>query len=218
MNGELSSGRKAKACGTATASRCCIGEKQDLSIMQQRAEAFSAFIEEVFLVQKITTKTIVYTGVFTALTVLLSYIFSIRTTFVHITFGFLPVALFGAMFGPWKAGIVAALADIIGTAALGTSIFFPGFTLSSFLTGWIYGYFFYQREISWKTAWLPFLLVTVLIHLGLNTLWLMLFYQKAAGAIFISRLFKNLLCYPLEISLFLMVYRSLAILIPHRNK
>ncbi len=186
--------------------------------MQQRAEAFSAFIEEVFLVQKITTKTIVYTGVFTALTVLLSYIFSIRTTFVHITFGFLPVALFGAMFGPWKAGIVAALADIIGTAALGTSIFFPGFTLSSFLTGWIYGYFFYQREISWKTVWLPFLLVTVLIHLGLNTLWLMLFYQKAAGAIFISRLFKNLLCYPLEISLFLMVYRSLAILIPHRNK
>lgn len=70
--------------------------------MQQRAEAFSAFIEEVFLVQKITTKTIVYTGVFTALTVLLSYIFSIRTTFVHITFGFLPVALFGAMFGPGR--------------------------------------------------------------------------------------------------------------------
>ena len=186
--------------------------------MQQRAEAFSAFIEEVFFVQKITTKTIVYTGVFTALTVLLSYIFSIRTTFVHITFGFLPVALFGAMFGPWKAGIVAALADIIGTAALGTSIFFPGFTLSSFLTGWIYGYFFYQREISWKTVWFPFLLVTVLIHLGLNTLWLMLFYQQAAGAIFMSRLFKNILCYPLEISLFLMVYRSLAILIPHRNK
>ncbi len=161
-----------------------------------------------------TTKTIVYMGVFTAMTVLLSYVFSIRTTFVHVTFGFLPIALFGAMSGPWKAGTMAALANIIGTAALGMSIFFPGFILSDFLTGWIYGYFFYQREISWKTTWLPFLLVTVLIHLGLNTLWLTLFYQKAVGAIFMSRLLKNILCYPLEISLFLMISRSMTILVP----
>ncbi len=165
-----------------------------------------------------TTKTIVYTGIFTAITVLLTYVFAISTTFVRITFGFLPIALFGVMFGPWKTGAMAALADIIGTSMFGMSIFFPGFTLSAFLTGWIYGYFFYQQHITWKNAWLPFLLVTVLIHLGLNTLWLMLLYQKAAEVIFVSRLCKNILCYPLEIGLFLMVYRYLAVWLPHRIK
>lgn len=158
--------------------------------------------------QDSSTKALVYGGVFTALAILLTYVFAIQTPFVRITFGFLPLALYGALFGPWRAGIVGALTDIIGSILLGGSTFFPGFALSGYLTGWIYGWFLHtKRHITWKTAWLPFLLVMCLIHLGLNTLWLVLYYDKAAGAIFFSRLLKNLLCYPLEVSLFLLVYQ-----------
>lgn len=143
--------------------------------------------------------------------ILLTYVFSIQTVFIHITFGFLPLAMYGAWFGPWRAGLVGALANFLGTAVLGLGVFFPGFMLSDFLTGWIYGFFFHNKPpMGWKNAWLPFLLVAVFVHLGLNTLWLTLFYDKAASAIFMGRLVKNILCYPLEISLFLLVYRPAA--------
>lgn len=82
-------------------------------------------------------KEMVVLGILTALAVLLSYVFAIQTPFVRITFGFLPLALAGALYGPWKAGLVGALDNLIGTALVGTSIFFPGFTLSDFLTGFI---------------------------------------------------------------------------------
>lgn len=77
-------------------------------------------------------------GILTGLAVLLSYVFAIQTPFVRITFGFLPIALAGAFYGPWKAGLVGALDNLIGTAIIGTSIFFPGFTLSDFLTGFLF--------------------------------------------------------------------------------
>ena len=66
--------------------------------------------------QDSSTKALVYGGVFTALAILLTYVFAIQTPFVRITFGFLPLALYGALFGPWRAGIVGALTDIIGSS------------------------------------------------------------------------------------------------------
>ena len=67
-------------------------------------------------------KEMVVLGILTALAVLLSYVFAIQTPFVRITFGFLPLALAGALYGPWKAGLVGALDKLIGTALVGTHI------------------------------------------------------------------------------------------------
>lgn len=158
--------------------------------------------------QKNKEKEIVMLGILTGLAVMMSYIFAVQTPFVRITFGFLPIAMGGAIYGPWKGGLVAALSDFIGTACLGTSIFFPGFLLSGFLTGWIYGKFFYGHRLTLSYVFIPFLLVMVFIHLGLNTLWLVLYYDKAASAIFMSRLIKNIICYPMEVGLFMIVYRK----------
>lgn len=165
-----------------------------------------------------SARTIVYAGICIALTVIFSYVFAIRTTFVHITFGFLPISLYAMRFGPRQAGIVAATADVIGTGVLGLSIFFPGFILSGFLTGWIFGYFLYQKKITIRQVVLPFLLITLCIHLGLNTLWLTFFYGKAVSAIFLNRLIKNILCFPMEISLFFMAYKSIYNLLPTWQK
>ena len=63
-----------------------------------------------------SVKPLVYAGASVALAVLFSYVFAIQTIFVRITFGFLPIAIYGAMYGPMKAGLVAAAADFIGTA------------------------------------------------------------------------------------------------------
>ena len=60
------------------------------------------------------TDMIVKTGIFVALTVLLSYIFAIHTTFIHITFGFLSTAIFGILYGPMAAGIMAGFSRFFG--------------------------------------------------------------------------------------------------------
>ncbi len=156
------------------------------------------------------TKEMAVLGVLTGLAILLSYVFAIQTPFVRITFGFLPIALAGAWYGPWKGGLVAALCDFIGSTCLGAGMFFPGFLLSNFLAGFIYGYFLHKKEITFASVCIPFILVALLIHLGLNTLWLALYYDKAAGAIFMSRLIKNMICLPLEIGLFVMIHKQVA--------
>ena len=165
---------------------------------------------------KFSVKPLVYAGVSVALAVLFSYVFAIQTIFVRITFGFLPIAIYGAMYGPMKGGLVAAAADFIGTALLGTSIFFPGFLVSGFLTGYIYGWFFYRKRVTLRRACIPFFLVMVFINLGLNTLGLTDFYHNSATAIFLRSLIKNLLCYPMEVGLFLAVYRPLLRFLPEQ--
>ena len=161
------------------------------------------------MMQKSREKEMVILGILTAMAVLLSYVFAVQTPFVRVTFGFFFFFLAGALYGPWKGGLVAALSDFIGTACLGTSIFFLGFLLSGFLTGWIYGKFFYGHRLTLPYVCIPFFLVMVFIHLGLNTLWLVLYYDKAASAIFLSRLIKNIICYPMEVGLFMLLYRKM---------
>ena len=191
------------------AASCASNRKEAQESCQNRKEGL-------FFMSNFSVKPLVYAGVSVALAVLFSYVFAIQTIFVRITFGFLPIAIYGAMYGPMKAGLVAAAADFIGTTLLGTSIFFPGFLVSGFLTGYIYGWFFYRKRITLRRACVPFFLVMVFIHLGLNTFWLTVFYHKAASAIFLSRLIKNLLCYPMEVGLFLAVYRPLLRFLPEQ--
>ena len=126
-------------------------------------------------------------GLCISLTVIMSYILAIHTTFIHLTFGFIPTAIFAILYGPVAAGIMAAIACFIG---------------------YIYGYFLYKKNVTWKRLLLPEALITVFVHLGLNTLWLTLFYGKAASAILTGRIVKNLICFPLEIFLILLVYKA----------
>ncbi|KGF47512.1 membrane protein [Veillonella montpellierensis DNF00314] len=154
-------------------------------------------------------KELARTGLFVALTVIMSYILAIHTTFVHITFGFIPTAIFAIMYGPIRAGIMAAIACLIGMTLFGRGVFFPGFMVTEFLVGCVYGYWLYNRPITIRRICIPELIVTVCLHLGLNTLWLVIYYNKAISAIFMSRLIKNIICFPLEVALIFVVYKGL---------
>ena len=161
---------------------------------------------------------IVLAGVFTALTILLTYVFALQTPLVRFSFGFLPLAIYAAWAGPWRAACVAATADLAGVALFGGGMFFPGFTLSAVLVGLLYGSSFHGRYVSWQRAALTFLFIDLSIHLLLNTFWLYLLYHKGVFVLLATRLPKILLCCPLHISLFLMVYRPLASRLVHRDR
>lgn len=150
-----------------------------------------------------------FMGVFTAITILLTYVFSIQTTFLRLSFGFVPISIFAVLFGPLPAGVMAAAADLIGTAMLGLGVFFPGFLITDFLYGIIFGHFLYKKPVTVKRAFIPFILIALFLNLGLNTLWLTLFYGKAWEFFFYGRLVKNIVWVPFQVLIFYAIYRAI---------
>ena len=81
-------------------------------------------------------------GLFIALQIVLGRLFAIDVVFMRVSLLFVPVALGGAIFGPLWNGLLCAAADIIGFLLVPSQgPFFPGFTLSAFLSGFAYGFF-----------------------------------------------------------------------------
>ncbi len=120
---------------------------------------------------------------------------------VRISFGYLSRAVVGMLFGPAAAAINGALSDILGSIIHPIGPYFPGFTLTGFVGGLIYGYMLYERRPSLSRVLLAKLLIDVACNLLLNTLWLDLLYGKAFWAILPARFFKNLLQYPVDVLL-----------------
>lgn len=103
---------------------------------------------------------------------------SFGTPITQVGLGFIGTALMGRFFGPVWAGIGSGLADILNSIILGVlGGFYPGFTLSAVATGVIYGIFLYRQTLSddWRKIWriiVSVLLVTVIVYVIMNTLWI----------------------------------------------
>ncbi len=120
---------------------------------------------------KIDTKKLVSISILIAINVILTRHLSIQTELLRISFNFIPIALTSALYGPRLGGIASVIADTIGMILFPFGNFFFGFTLSAFLIGYIFGLFFYEKEITIKRIVLASLVVAVGVGLGLNTLW-----------------------------------------------
>lgn len=145
-------------------------------------------------------KTITYMGLFIALEVILTRFLAIQTPIVRISFTFLPIALSAMLFGPLFGGIAAALADLVGMMLFPSGPFFPGFTLTAFLTGATYGLFLYKKPATLVQISLAVIVVTVVITLGLDTVWLWLITGQGIWAILPVRIIKALIMAPIQVT------------------
>lgn len=150
---------------------------------------------------KLDARAITQIGLLMALEIILTRYVSIQTPIVRIGFGFLPTAMIAMMFGPWLAGIAGVLTDLAGTFLGGSVIFFPGFTLSAFLGAFIYGLFLYRKPKSLLRVILAVLTVTIIVNLGLNTLWVYMLTGEAVMGIFPIRLLQNAVTAPIRVVL-----------------
>ena len=75
----------------------------------------------------------------TALNLILNYTRIVVSSMLEISFAFLSLAVAGMLYGPVMAGIVGVIADTIGFFLSPNGGFFPGFTLSAFLSGFLFG-------------------------------------------------------------------------------
>ena len=115
---------------------------------------------------------LVFTGFMIALAVVLSKLVSINISFLRIGFGFLPIAVLAILYGPYVAAIGYGIADLLGAWLFPTGTFFPGFTVSAVLTGLIFGWVLYKKEVTFVRALIASALVCLTVNLLLNTWWL----------------------------------------------
>jgi len=105
------------------------------------------------------------------------------------------------IFGPLLTGVASALSDFIGFFLFSRSAapFFPGFTFSAFVSGLLYGFFFYKKEVTWKRVVFAVLLDSILIDVIANTFWLYLLMGPGTIAQIPVRITKAVLLFPIKV-------------------
>lgn len=147
-------------------------------------------------------KKIIISALLLAAAIVINRFLSINTSIVSIGFTFVPLMLAGIILG-WKYSLViAALTDLIGALLFPFGTYFVGYTISSALTGLVYGLFLYREEFKIDKKFMirliiAILIVCIFINGGLNTLWLVITSKKAFLAILPTRVLKQLLMIPI---------------------
>ena len=112
---------------------------------------------------------------------------------------FMPTAWAAAIFGPVAGGITGVFGDVLGWIIRPTGPFFPGFTVSGFVTGVIFGLYLFKKEITLKRAILAAISVVLLVEIGLNTIWVMMLFGNAFKVLIAGRLIKALIILPVQV-------------------
>lgn len=148
---------------------------------------------------KFDTRKLVTTALLVATEIVLSRFCSIATPIAKIGFAFLPIVMIAMLYGPLYAGIAGAMADFIGAILFPIGAYFPGFTLTAFLTGLTYGFFLYQKPKSLVRISIMVVAVSLVWHLGLNTVWLWMITGKGYLAILPTRILQTGVMVPVTV-------------------
>ena len=153
------------------------------------------------------TSVVALGGMFIAISVVLSMFKIPLGPTMQISFASLPIAAGGMLFGPFVGAFIGVISDILGYIVRPNGFFFPGFTLNAMLNGIFFGFFFYKRKLTFSNIILSSLMITVVINLGLTTLWLSMMYGDAFIVLLGARVIKNVIEFPVYTSLLFMVLK-----------
>lgn len=153
------------------------------------------------------TKALAVTGMLIAVYVLLEVFAPINTEWLKLNFGFLPLALIGALYGPVVGAVAAIPCDILGALFKGTGVNFA-FTPIAMFEGLVYGLLLYgrfsRRELALRGAFAQ-AIVVIISHMIFNTTAIYFFYyfgtEKTFWSLFAARAIKNAIELPLDILL-----------------
>lgn len=119
--------------------------------------------------------------------------------FLQISFTSLTHAMTGYLYGPLMGCMAGGVADIIKYLIKPTGAFFPGFTINEMLSGFIYGCFFYKKEVKLHRVIVARICVVFIINLVLIPLWLSIMYGNAYKFMVATRIIKNIVQLPIDV-------------------
>ena len=150
---------------------------------------------------------LVGTAMLIALNILIDSIRIVVSNLLEISFSFLTLAACAMQYGPVLGMIAGAITDILGHFLRPSGAFFPGFTLNAILSGFLYGCFFYKKEITWKRVILCRFVIMIVINLILTSTWLHMMYGSALLSSI--RLIKNIILFPVDSILLYIVLKTI---------
>ncbi|MBB1079245.1 folate family ECF transporter S component [Limosilactobacillus sp. STM2_1] len=166
---------------------------------------------------RFTTRNLTLAAMMVALQVILEKLSIGDPSVLKFSFGFVATALIGYCLGPWIGGWAMVVSDIISNTILSSgSLFFPGFTLSAFISGVIAGMFLYNQKISWQRVLVYEFFQILITNVIGTTLWLYLMSLSSSSsshtfmALLFVRLPKELITWPIETIIVLIILRQLA--------
>lgn len=116
-------------------------------------------------------------GLLTAMQIVLSRFCSINAWNIKIGFSFLPVAVAAMLYGPLPAGIVAALGDLLGATLFPIGPYFPGFTLTGFCTGCVFGLLLCRKQTA-ERIFAATLIQQIILSLLVDSFWISFLYHS----------------------------------------
>ncbi len=151
-------------------------------------------------------KRITFTAVLTALEIILSRFLSINAWNIKIGFNFIPVVLAALLLGPVWAGLVAALGDLIGAILFPIGAYFPGFTISAFMTGIIFGLLLFEKQTVLRTV-IAVLINQLIISLLVNSAWICVVYGSPYLPLIPARLVQCAILIPVQIIVIIVIQK-----------
>jgi ECF transporter S component (folate family) len=120
------------------------------------------------------------------------------TQVIEIRFAMLPIAVSGCLFGPVVGGIVGMVADIGGYLVKPTGPFFPGFTITSMVSGVIFGFMLYRQKPAPLRILMSQIVYTIICGVLLNSLWLSMLYGNGFIPVLTARFVKEIIMIPIN--------------------
>ena len=137
-------------------------------------------------------------GILSAIAIVLGFFKIPVTQLIAIRFAVLPVTIAAYLFGPVVGGAVGLVSDIGGYILRPTGPFFPGFTLTSIVTGVIFGLMLYKRKPTLLRIFTAEVVYTVICGILLNSLWLSMLYGNGFIPVLTARIVKELVMIPVN--------------------
>jgi ECF transporter S component (folate family) len=128
---------------------------------------------------------------------------------LKIRLDFAATAVMGFVAGPVASLVAAAVGDVVRYIIKPAGgAFFPGYTLSAAVGGFIYGIFLYKKnrqifkkkiaDVAVKCLCAKFC-INVFVNLVLNSLWISMTTGKALAVLMPMRIIKNAIALPFEV-------------------
>ena len=147
--------------------------------------------------------TITCCAMFGALSIVLSYVASIRVTpNLKIGLGALPNEMVDYLFGPVVGAFFGGGMDLIKFMMKPDGGFMPGYTFNAMLAAFIYGIFLYKKPLSLPRMMIAKFIVAILCNIIIGSYLLSLINGKAFLALLPGRIVKNLIQAPVDAILF----------------
>lgn len=154
-------------------------------------------------------KSISICALFMALSIILGSLSFQITPTIKVGLAFICNSMIGLMFGPITGAVFGGVSDILKYIVAPTGVFFPGFTISAILGGFIYGIGMYKKPVSILRCAITKLVAIVVVNILLNSIWLRIMYHTPIEYLLTTRIIKELIMYPIETALFIIAVNSL---------